>query len=148
MGGTEFATRPGQPGGAPLDRLLQGLLGAEATPRAGLHRLVGQLQEQGLGDRVESWISPRENRPVAAPELAQALGEHRLQQLSQQLGLTPVALSALLARFLPMLVDELTPQGRLAAGDREVSRGEVRELGRGVLQRLGEEIARAPGRGR
>jgi uncharacterized protein YidB (DUF937 family) len=40
--------------------------------------LVKQFQQNGQGDKVESWVGSAANKPVAPHELEQGLGEERL----------------------------------------------------------------------
>jgi uncharacterized protein YidB (DUF937 family) len=80
---------------------------------AGLGGLVGKLQQAGLGDVVNSWISTGQNLPVSAGQLQQALGSDTLGPLAKQLGLGEGDLAGGLAALLPQVVDGLTPDGQL-----------------------------------
>jgi uncharacterized protein YidB (DUF937 family) len=99
----------GQGGGrlAGLGGMLGGLGGAGA-----LGALVAQLQQNGLGQQVNSWIGHGKNQPVAPHELADALGDDTLQHLQDQTGMPRDALLRELAQNLPDAVHELTPEGR------------------------------------
>lgn len=118
---SEFLSRLGgaalnQMKGAPLDRILNGLM--EGRPGlSGLQALLKRLRDGGLHDQVESWVGPGQNQPVTAEQLGQALGEREAAQLARQGGMEPQGLLALLAGALPMLVNALTPEGRLPADD-------------------------------
>lgn len=91
------------------------MLGPNA-PGGGLAGLVSRLQQGGLGEAVNSWISTGPNLPVSADQLSGALGAETLGPLAQQLGLSHGDLAQQLARLLPQVVDRLTPQGQLPAG--------------------------------
>jgi uncharacterized protein YidB (DUF937 family) len=54
----------------------------------GLNDLLKQFQQQGQGDKAESWINRGPNKPVSPPELEQALGEERITWLMQETGLS------------------------------------------------------------
>ncbi len=82
----------------------------------GLGGLVGKLQQAGLGDIVNSWISTGQNLPVSGSQLQQALGSDTLGPLARQLGLGEGDLAGGLAGLLPQVVDGLTPDGRLPSG--------------------------------
>ena len=110
------AAEAGQPAGANpteggllggLGGLLGGLGGAGA-----LGALVAQLQRNGLGQQVNSWIGHGKNQPVAPHELADALGDDTLQHLQDQTGMPRDALLRELAQNLPDAVHEVTPEGR------------------------------------
>ena len=99
----------GQEGGllGGLGGMLGGLGGAGA-----LGALVAQLQQNGLGQQVNSWIGHGKNQPVAPHELADALGDDTLQHLQDQTGMPRDALLRELAQNLPDAVHEITPEGR------------------------------------
>ena len=101
--------------GGGLGGILGNLGGAGA-----LGGLIGQLQQKGLGDKVNSWVGAGQNQPVAPHELEQALGDDALQELEQQTGMPRQQLVSELARELPEAVNEATPQGRVPADDDEL----------------------------
>ena len=83
---------------------------------AGLGGLVSKLQQAGLGDVVNSWISTGQNLPVSAGQLHAALGSDTLGPLARQLGLGEGDLASGLAALLPQVVDGLTPNGQMPSG--------------------------------
>jgi uncharacterized protein YidB (DUF937 family) len=89
---------------------------AGAGGLGGLGGLVGKLQQAGLGDVVNSWISTGQNLPVSGSQLQDALGSGTLGPLARQLGLGEGDLAGGLAGLLPQVVDGLTPDGRLPSG--------------------------------
>lgn len=82
----------------------------------GLGALLQQLQQAGLGEAAQSWVSTGQNLPVSADQLQAALGGDRIVALAQQVGLDPGDLAGQLAQYLPQVVDRLTPDGQLPAG--------------------------------
>jgi uncharacterized protein YidB (DUF937 family) len=92
--------------------LLRGVLGGSGVS-GGLQDLLKQFQQNGHGDKAESWLSSSANKPVSPPELEQALGDERIQWLMHQTGLPRDQLLAGLSQQLPGLVDRLTPDGRI-----------------------------------
>jgi uncharacterized protein YidB (DUF937 family) len=106
----------GQPAGA--DSQAGGLLGGLGGMLGGLGgagalgALVAQLQQNGLGQQVNSWIGHGKNQPVAPHELADALGDETLRRLQDQTGMPRDQLLRDLAQNLPDAVHELTPEGR------------------------------------
>ena len=108
----------GQAGG--LGGLLQGGLGgllgggaAGGILSGGLSDLLKQFQNNGQGDKTDSWVSTGQNKPIAPTELERALGEERIAWLMQQTGMSREELLAGLSQELPQAVDKLTPEGRV-----------------------------------
>jgi uncharacterized protein YidB (DUF937 family) len=95
---------------------LGGLLGGGAAGSVisgGLGDLLNQLQQGGHGDTANSWVGKGENKPISKDDLASALGADQLDQLSAHSGLSRDDLLDGLSRYLPQVVDHLTPEGRL-----------------------------------
>ncbi|MDH4392182.1 MAG: YidB family protein [Aquabacterium sp.] len=100
-----------------IGALLQGQGGgAAAGGGGGLGGLLQQLQQGGLGEAAQSWVSTGQNLPVSADQLQSALGADRIDALAQQVGMPAGDLSSQLAQYLPQVVDKLTPNGQLPAG--------------------------------
>ena len=79
----------------------------------GLGGLIKQFQQKGLGEVVDSWVSTGRNKNVAPDEISVALGGDVVDELSHRTGLTRDQVVGELARMLPNVVDNLTPDGRL-----------------------------------
>jgi uncharacterized protein YidB (DUF937 family) len=109
---------PGAPGGG-LGDLLGGLTGGAAAGglggllSGGLGDLLKQFQQNGQEDKAQSWVSRGPNKEVSPQELEQALGNERIEWLTQQTGMSREELLAGLSRELPEAVDKLTPEGRV-----------------------------------
>jgi uncharacterized protein YidB (DUF937 family) len=72
-----------------------------------------QFQQNGLGEQIDSWIGPGQNKPVEPSQVGSALGPDVLKSLSQRTGLSEQQLMSHLSQILPGVVDKLTPAGRL-----------------------------------
>ena len=83
----------------------------------GLGGLVESFQKAGLGPMVSQWISTGPNPPVAPEQVASALGPDILGQFAQKAGIGHADAASVLASLLPSLVDQLTPNGQLPAGN-------------------------------
>jgi uncharacterized protein YidB (DUF937 family) len=102
-----------------LDGLIGGVVGAEMVSVAsqliakhgGVSGIVTQLQQQGLGATVNSWIGTGPNQPISADQVHQALGPDVIRDLAARAGMTPQELTQKLSQVLPQLVDKLTPDG-------------------------------------
>jgi uncharacterized protein YidB (DUF937 family) len=79
----------------------------------GLAGLAQQFEQQGLGHVIGSWVGQGANLPVTGSQLQGVLGNERMQQLAQRVGLSPDAAAGALAAVLPTLVDRMTPNGTL-----------------------------------
>lgn len=128
--------------GSPLDRILNGVMGGQ-TGASGVQGLVEKLRGNGLGTQVDSWVSPGANQPVAPQDLERALGEGEADRLSQGTGMGKAGLMAILAALLPMVVDRMSPQGRLPQTDADMPQGGLQGLLGGILG--GQGAAPAPG---
>jgi uncharacterized protein YidB (DUF937 family) len=106
----------GQSGiGGFLGQLSESLGGASAggLVSGGLSELLERFKQSGHGETAESWVGTGPNKPVAPPQLEQAIGPEVLETLSKQTGLSREELLARLSRELPDAVDKYTPHGRL-----------------------------------
>ena len=68
---------------------LLGLLGGGAAGgilSGGLGDLLKQFQQNGQGDKAQSWIASGPNKAVSPRELAEALGPDKIAWLMQQTG--------------------------------------------------------------
>jgi uncharacterized protein YidB (DUF937 family) len=124
--GNVTAGMPGGGAGGMSDLLKGGLGGLLAGGAAGtilsggLGDLMKQLQQNGLGDQADSWVSNGPNKQVAPGDLANALGADEIESLASQSGLSRDDLLQGLSQFLPDVVNHLTPDGRLPS-DSEMS---------------------------
>ena len=82
----------------------------------GLGGLLEKLKASGLGDAVSSWVGTGDNQPVPANQLESAIGADTISQITAKLGVTKEQASSLLAKYLPMVIDRLTPHGKLEEG--------------------------------
>jgi len=79
----------------------------------GLGGLLNKLQQGGLGDQTKSWVGSGQNQPVSPNQLGQALGPNIIKTLSQMTGVSEDELTKQLSQGIPVIVNTLTPNGRL-----------------------------------
>jgi uncharacterized protein YidB (DUF937 family) len=79
----------------------------------GLGGLVKQLQQKGLGNVVDSWVNRGKNQDISSGQVSDALGSDVVDQLARRTGLSRDEVIAQLAKMLPNVVDQMTPEGRL-----------------------------------
>jgi uncharacterized protein YidB (DUF937 family) len=83
----------------------------------GLHGLIWKLSRSGLGQQAQSWVSTGENQPVTGSQVREAMDARQLKAMADQAGMTPEETSDQLARVLPVVVNQATPQGQLPDND-------------------------------
>ena len=114
-----------QGGAGGLAGMLGGLLGGGQQAQevhnqaaGGLGGLTDLLSKAGLGDQVQSWIGTGENQPVSAEQIQASLGQTgALGQIAQDAGVSEQDAAGGLAQLLPGLINKLTPNGSINAGD-------------------------------
>jgi uncharacterized protein YidB (DUF937 family) len=102
-----------------FDGILGGVVGAEMATvvngliekHGGVQGIVSQMESQGLGNTVKSWIGTGANEPITADQVHAALGSDLVNQMASKMGIDPGELSSKLAQVLPGAIDKLTPGG-------------------------------------
>jgi uncharacterized protein YidB (DUF937 family) len=104
-----------------FDGLLGGAVGAEMATavnslivkHGGIQGIVAQLEQQGLGGTVRSWIGTGANQPISPDQIHQVFGSDMVKELAAKVGLSPDELATKLSTYLPQVVDKMTPGGTL-----------------------------------
>ncbi|MCJ7525819.1 MAG: YidB family protein [Candidatus Aminicenantes bacterium] len=114
-----------------LKDLLQNILGGAKTPNSsllesgikmllnpqgptgGLPGLLELFQKKGLGNIVESWIGGGPNKKISAGQVKKGLGGDLLAQIAGATGLSKGAASKQLAKYLPDIINKLTPKNEV-----------------------------------
>jgi uncharacterized protein YidB (DUF937 family) len=102
-----------------FDGVLGGIVGAEMATvvngliqkHGGVQGIVAQLEQQGLGGTVRSWVGSGANQPITPDQIHQAFGSDTITALAAKVGLSPDVLAAKLSQVLPQAIDKLTPAG-------------------------------------
>jgi uncharacterized protein YidB (DUF937 family) len=76
-----------------------------------LNGLVAALQQGGLGPQVQSWLGNGANMPITEDQLKAVLGNTQVQEFARHLGLPVDQTLAMLAKYLPEIVDKASPNG-------------------------------------
>lgn len=79
----------------------------------GLNGVLQQLQQNGYGQQVASWLGHGPNDPITAQDLAQALNNDHIRQVAEQMGLPYDQVLQGMAQALPDAVDKHSPDGQL-----------------------------------
>ena len=108
--GTEAeSAATGQPGAQ--SAVLGGIV--EMLAQRGLGSLLQGLKDKGLGDVVASWVGTGENQPITPEQIEHGIGPEAIEKLAARLGLPPGEASVLLSKYLPQIIDKLTPHGTI-----------------------------------
>ena len=83
------------------------------TNLGSLQGLVDELQQNGLGDQVKSWLSNGANMHVTPDQIRAALGSDQVKQIAQHLGVPADEALKMLAEHLPGVVDQASPNGKI-----------------------------------
>jgi uncharacterized protein YidB (DUF937 family) len=109
--GAEGSRSPSHDPHAMLDSVV-GLI----TEHGGLGGLLEKLKASGLGDAVSSWVGTGDNQPAPGDKIEAAVGADAIARIAEKLGATKEHALALLSQYLPMVIDRLTPNGRVEEG--------------------------------
>ena len=117
MGGLDALLGGGAAGGGGnaaggLAGALGGLL-ADDGQMGGLGGLVAKFEQAGMGDVVGSWVGNGANQQVSPDQLHGALGGDAVSGMASKLGINAATLLPLLASVLPLLINHMTPQGKV-----------------------------------
>lgn len=110
------AAQTGQAQSGGLGDLLGGLTSGGILG-GGLKDLVERFQQNGHGEKAESWVRPGANADVDDNELSEALGPEVIAELSEKTGLSPEEILSRLSKDLPRAVDDMTPAGQMPSDD-------------------------------
>jgi uncharacterized protein YidB (DUF937 family) len=134
-----------------LKELLQGIFGGGAKtpnsgllesgikvlldpngPTGGLPGLLKTFQSKGLGHIVESWIGMGPNKRISPRQMKKGLGPDVLGQIADAVGISKGAASGQLAKYLPNIINKLTPKGEIPKETTLADKG--LDLLKGLLQ--------------
>jgi len=102
----------GSSGGGAASQILSSLM----NQPGGIGGILAKLESAGLGEIVGSWVGKGENMPVTGNQVQNALGGDLVTKLASSAGVSSGSAASMIARFLPMLVNNLTPEGKMPAG--------------------------------
>jgi uncharacterized protein YidB (DUF937 family) len=102
-----------------LDGMLGGVVGGEMASvvggliekHGGVQGIVAQMESQGLGGTVKSWVGTGANLPISADQVHAAFGSDLIAGLAAKVGMNPQELEQKLAQALPQAINHLTPTG-------------------------------------
>ena len=77
--------------------------------------VVKQFEEKGMREQVESWIGTGANKPVDRRQIEDVFGQRELDRMAQQKNIDRNRLAEVLAKYVPQIINELTPSGQMPA---------------------------------
>jgi len=101
----------GMPSPNDLGDILSQIFGGGGAQK--LPDVVRQFEEKGMRDQVDSWVRTGPNKPVDRRQIEDVFGQRELDQLARNRGIDRDQLAEVLAKYIPRIIDELTPQGQL-----------------------------------
>lgn len=87
------------------------------SSNGGLQGLTEKLSNSGMGKQVQSWIGPGDNEPISGQQVQQAVDPNELHAMAQNAGMSDEEASEQLAKAMPQMVNEATPQGQIPQQD-------------------------------
>ena len=79
----------------------------------GLSGLLQTFHDQGLGAVASSWVGTGANQTISAEQIQSVLQNQHIQAFAAKAGVSPDQASSMIAQFLPMVIDKLTPNGQV-----------------------------------
>ena len=76
-----------------------------------LSNILASLSNTNLSDIISSWIGSGENKPIDANGVKELLGEEKISDFAQKLGVDIDSATDALKDILPQIVDKATPEG-------------------------------------
>jgi uncharacterized protein YidB (DUF937 family) len=102
---------PGMPSPEDLGDILGQIFGGGSAQK--LPDVVRQFEEKGMREQVDSWVRTGPNKPVERRQIEDAFGGRELEELARRRNLDQGQLAEVLAKYIPRIIDELTPSGQL-----------------------------------
>jgi uncharacterized protein YidB (DUF937 family) len=107
-----------------LDDLIGGVVSAVAGDKApalndflktngGIAGLSDKFQNGGAGELFASWVGTGDNKTITSEQISKVLGNSQLQEIATKLGIDTSAATDFIATNLPVLIDKLTPDGKV-----------------------------------
>ena len=103
----------GMPSPNDLNEIFKQIFGGGSAEK--LPDVVKQFEEKGLRDQVDSWIRTGPNKPVDRRQIEDVFGSREIDDLARKRNIDREQLAEVLSRYIPKIIDELTPSGQLQA---------------------------------
>ena len=101
----------GMPSPDDLSEIFKQIFGGGQAEK--LPDVVRQFEEKGLREQVDSWVRTGPNKPVDRRQIEDVFGSREIDDLSRRKNIDRDQLAEVLSRYIPKIIDELTPSGQL-----------------------------------
>ena len=101
----------GMPSPNDLGDILSQIFGGGSAQK--LPDVVRQFEEKGLREQVDSWVRTGPNKPVERRQIEDVFGQRELEEIARQRNIDRDRLAEVLSRYIPKIIDELTPTGQM-----------------------------------
>lgn len=78
-----------------------------------LNGLISRFSKGGLEDIINSWVGTGANKEISVSQLKNVFESTELQNLGKSVGLSENNLLSELKKYLPLVIDKMTPDGRV-----------------------------------
>ena len=103
----------GMPSPNDLTDILTQIFGGGGAQK--LPEVVKQFEEKGMREQVDSWVRPGPNKSVDRRQIEDVFGDRELDTIARSRGIDRSQLAEVLAKYIPKIIDELTPGGQMPA---------------------------------
>jgi uncharacterized protein YidB (DUF937 family) len=103
----------GMPSANDLQDIFTQIFGGGSAQK--LPEVVKQFEEKGLRDQVDSWVRTGPNKPVDRRQIEDVFGRRELDEIAGSRNIDREQLAEVLSRYIPKIIDELTPTGQMQA---------------------------------
>jgi uncharacterized protein YidB (DUF937 family) len=92
---------------------LMGIVGGLLAQSGGLQGLASKFAQSGQENAFQSWVGMGENQPISSNQIQTVIGSQQVDAIASRMGVQPAVASTFLAEYLPKIIDELTPAGKI-----------------------------------
>ena len=75
--------------------------------------VVKKFEDKGLREQVDSWVRTGPNKPVDRRQIEDVFGRNHIDEIARGRNIDREQLADVLSKYIPMIIDELTPGGQL-----------------------------------
>lgn len=86
----------------------------------GVPGVLDKFRQAGCGAEVDSWLSDGPNLPLTPGQVEKTLGLPELADIGSKFGITGQEVADKMARYLPTVVDRLSPNGQVPKSEAEL----------------------------
>lgn len=86
------------------------------TSKNPLEDLMNQFKDKGLGNIFQSWVGKGANHLITPDQIKHGIGNDQMAVLSSKAGIPIDELAQKLSKYLPGLIDKMTPGGTIHPG--------------------------------